>query len=80
MAMTQNRRTENRHPLSTLTEDEHMEEVMDTTKLQSATTTSPDLLLAPSTNASTTPTPSGPARVITINALTHALNMAERTL
>ena len=78
--MTQNRRTENRLALLTMTEDEHMQEIMDTTQLPSATSTLPDLLLTHSTNVSTTRAPSAPAMVITTEALTHALNMAERTL
>ena len=45
LAMTQNRRTKNRLLLSTLTEDEHMQDVIDTTQLESATTTAPELLL-----------------------------------
>ena len=48
--------------------------------MQSATTTTPDLLLTPSTNVSTTPAPSAPARTITMEALTHALNLAGTTL
>ena len=72
LAMTQNRRTESRLPLSTLTEAEHMEGIMDTTQFESATTTAPELLLTPSTNVSTTPATSGPASVITRDALTHA--------
>ena len=80
MALTQNRTTENRLPLTTLTEEEHIQQVMDTTEFEIATTSAPDLLLTPSTNVSTTPGQSGPAPFITRDALTHALNMAERTL
>ena len=80
IALTQNRTSENRLPLTTLTEEEHIQQVMDTTQLESATTSAPDLLLTPSTNVSTTPGQSGPAPLITRDALTHALNMAERTL
>ena len=53
---------------------------MDTTGMESATTSAPDLLLTPSTNVSTTPSQSVHAPLITRDALTHALNMAERTL
>ena len=53
---------------------------MDTTGMESATTSAPDLLLTPSTNVSTTPSQSVHAPLITRDALTHALNMAEGTL
>ena len=62
-AMVQNRRTANRLPLSTLSEAEHMEEIMDTTEFGSATDSAPsELLLTPSTNVSSTAaTPATPA-------------------
>ena len=64
-------------PLTTLTEEEHIEQVMDTTGMESATTSAPDLLLTPSTNVSTTPSQSVHATLITRDVLTHALNMAK---
>ena len=84
-AMVQNR-TANRLPLSTLSEAEHMDEIMDTTEFGSATDSAPsELLQTPSTNVSgTAATPAAPATTpatgITRDALRNALDMAERTL
>ena len=64
--------TENRRPglsLSTLTEAEHMEGTLDTTQLESGTTTAPELMLTPSTSSTT-------ATSLTRDALTHAIDMA----
>ena len=68
--------TENRRPglsLSTLTEAEHMEGTLDTTQLESGTTTAPELMLTPST-------PSTTATSLTRDALANALDMARNTL
>ena len=70
--MAQNRGTQNVLPLTTISENDQLQETMDTTKYHSTTTTAPDLLLTPLHSVITTSAPS--------SILSNALEQAERTL
>ena len=72
MAMAQNRRTQNRLPLTTISEEEQLQETMDTTEYPCTTTTTPNLVLTPLKNVITTSAPS--------SILSNALEQAGRTL
>ena len=58
MTMAQNRRTQNRLPLTTISEEEQLQETMDTTEYPCTTTTTPNLVLTPLQNFITTSAPS----------------------
>ena len=74
MTMAENMRTGNILPLTTISEEEQLQEIMDTTEYPCTTTTTPNLVLTPLQNVSTTSAPSAPS------ILTNALELAGRTL